>query len=149
MIKIICVGKIKHSFIKEGIEEYKKRLQKFTKLEIIEINDYEYNEPNKTLKKEMEEILKHINIKDNIVILDIKGTQLNSKKFSKIIENNIANKTTFVIGGSYGIHEEIKQMANYKISFSELTFPHQMFRLIFLEQVYRAFKIINNQTYHK
>ena len=127
MIKIICVGKIKEKFYVEAINEYKKRLTKYTKIEIIEVPD----EQNNSLIKE----------KENIT----------SETFSQFIgKTQIINPNiTFIIGGSSGLHDEIKKISNYKISFSDMTFPHQLFRVILLEQVYRAYKILNNETYHK
>ncbi|MCM1370735.1 MAG: 23S rRNA (pseudouridine(1915)-N(3))-methyltransferase RlmH [Clostridium sp.] len=147
MIKIICVGKIKEKFYRDAIDEYTKRLSKYTKLEIIEVNDEEIN----SLEKEKENILKVINKKDYIITLEIEGTMLNSIDFSKKIQNTLSinPNITFIIGGSNGLHHEIKDISNYKISFSLLTFPHQLFRVILLEQIYRSYKIINNETYHK
>ena len=147
MIKIICVGKIKEKFFNEAIEEYKKRLSKYTKLSIIEVNDESINE----LEKERDSILKHINSKDYIITLDIDGNNLSSIDFSKKIEEtlNINSNITFIIGGSIGIHQDIKDLSNYSLSFSKMTFPHKLFRVILLEQIYRAYKIMNNETYHK
>ncbi|MBQ6547233.1 MAG: 23S rRNA (pseudouridine(1915)-N(3))-methyltransferase RlmH [Bacilli bacterium] len=149
MIKIICLGSIKEKYIQEAIKEYEKRLSKYTKLEIIELKD-EKDTAN-PLKKEKENILKHIHDKDNIVILDIKGQELTSEEFSSFINKELTNNSniTFIIGSSTGLDEEIKEMSNKKISFSKLTFPHQLFRVVLLEQIYRGFKIINNETYHK
>lgn len=147
MIKIICIGKIKEKFYKEAIEEYKKRISKYTKLEIIELQDYNYN----SLEKEKEEIKKHINKKDYIITLEIEGNEIDSKQLSKKIETiqNEYPNITFIIGGSYGLHNDIKKESNYKLSFSKLTFPHQLFRIILLEQIYRSYKIKNNESYHK
>ena len=147
MIKIICVGKIKEKFYKEAIEEYTKRLSKYTKINIIEVNDEIVNE----LEKERDSILKYINTKDYIITLEIDGINLSSIDFSKKIEEtlNINSNITFIIGGSIGLHQDIKDLANYKLSFSKMTFPHQLFRVILLEQIYRAFKIMNNESYHK
>ena len=151
MIKIICVGKIKEKFFKEAIEEYTKRLSKYTKLQIIEVEDV--NLPNETLikQKESELIEKNINDKDYVITLEIEGNELNSieqkKKIQELEQTN--PNITFIIGGSYGLDEKIKQRSNYKLSFSKLTFPHQLFRVILLEQIYRAYKIKNNESYHK
>jgi len=151
MIKIICVGKIKEKFYKEAIEEYTKRLSKYTKLQIIEVEDI--NLPNETLikQKESELIEKNINDKDYVITLEIEGNELNSIELSKKLEQleQTNPNITFIIGGSYGLDEKIKQRSNYKLSFSKLTFPHQLFRVILLEQIYRAFKIKNNESYHK
>lgn len=151
MIKIICVGKIKEKFLSDAIEEYKKRIAKFTKLEVIELQDYDYGNEKINKEKECELIVKNINKKDYIITMEIEGNMLNSIEFSNKIENIlIANSNiTFIIGGSYGLADEIKEMSNYKLSFSKMTFPHQLFRVILLEQIYRAFKIKNNESYHK
>lgn len=151
MIKIISVGKIKEKFFKDAIEEYRKRLSKYTKLQIIEVEDV--NLPNESLikQKEKELIEKNINEKDYVITLEIEGNELNSIELSKKLEQleQTNPNITFIIGGSYGLDEKIKQRSNYKLSFSKLTFPHQLFRVILLEQIYRAFKIKNNESYHK
>lgn len=148
-MKIICVGKIKEKFFVSAIEEYSKRISKYTKLDIIEISD----EADKTvaLKKEGEKILSKIKDNDYVVTLEIEGNSLDSVEFAKKIDNNFgSNKNlTFVIGGSYGLDDLVKQRSDYKMSFSKLTFPHQLFRVILLEQIYRAYKINNNENYHK
>lgn len=151
MIKVICVGKIKEDYLKEAIKEYEKRLSKYTKLEIIECPDYSNLDIATILQKEKEEILKHIQEKDYLITLEIDGKELDSLSFSEKLEQIFLNHSniTFIIGGSYGIHEEIKKMSNLSLSFSKMTFPHQLFRVILLEQIYRAFKIKNNESYHK
>ena len=103
------------------------------------------------MDKEKDLIIKHISSKDYVITLEIEGKQLNSLEFSKKIEElQIYNSSiVFIIGGSYGLHQQIKDRADYKFSFSKLTFPHQLFRIILLEQIYRAYKIINNESYHK
>ena len=148
MIKIICVGKIKEEFYREAIKEYVKRLSKYTKLDIIELNDENNGD---ILKKESESILKNINDKDYVITLEIDGKELSSIELSKKIEETliINSNIVFVIGGSLGLDNSIKERSNYKLSFSKLTFPHQLFRVILLEQIYRSFKIINNESYHK
>ena len=148
MIKIICIGKIKEKYLKDAIEEYKKRISKYTKLDIIELQDEAIGD---ILIKEKEKIIKYINSKDYIVTLGINGEMLNSKELSKKIEKTFINypNITFIVGGSYGLHEEIYKISNYNLSFSKLTFPHQLFRVILLEQIYRSYKIINNESYHK
>ena len=149
MIKIICLGNIKEKYIQEALKDYQKRLSKYTKLEIIELKD-EKDTAN-PLKKEKDDILRHIISKDNIVILDINGKQLTSEEFSKFINKELTTNIniTFIIGSSNGLDDEIKRLTNKKISFSLLTFPHQLFRVILLEQLYRSFKILNNEAYHK
>ena len=151
MIKIICVGSIKEKYFKDAIEEYSKRLSKYTKLEIIEVKDYSINEIDKCLKLEEEEILKHIKEKDYVITLEIEGNILTSEELAKKIDITLQNNPNidFIIGGSYGLSDNIKNLANYKLSFSKMTFPHQLFRIILLEQIYRSFKILNNETYHK
>ena len=151
MIKIICIGSIKEKYLKEAIEEYSKRLSKYTKLEIIELKDYSINEIYKCLKLEEEEILKHIKEKDYVITLEIEGEELSSIDFSNKIDNILQTNSNidFIIGGSYGLSDNIKRLSNYKLSFSKMTFPHQLFRIILLEQIYRSFKILNNETYHK
>ena len=148
-MKIICVGKIKEKFFVSAIEEYSKRISKYTKLDIIEISD----EADKTvaLKKEGEKILSKIKDNDYVVTLEIEGNSLDSVEFAKKIDNNFnSNKNlTFVIGGSYGLDDMVKLRSDYKLSFSKFTFPHQMFRVMLLEQIYRAFKINHNENYHK
>ena len=144
MIKIIAIGKIKENYLKEAINDYQNRINKYHKLEIIEIED-------DNIINEKDRILKHINKKDYLIALDIQGIELTSIELSKKIDNIFINNSniTFIIGGSNGIHDSIKNIVNYKLSFSKMTFPHQLFRLILLEQIYRSFKILNNETYHK
>ena len=148
MIKIICVGKIKEKFYRDAISEYLKRLNKYTKIQIIEIPD-EAN--GKILEKEANNIIKYIDQKDYIITLEIDGNQIDSVGLSNKINNTlmINSNITFIIGGSYGLDDSIKKMSNYKLSFSKLTFPHQLFRVVLLEQIYRTFKISNNESYHK
>ena len=150
MIKIIAVGKIKEKYLIDAIKEYEKRLSKYTKLDIIEVPDVDYD-INKTLEKERDSILKYISDKDYVITLDIEGNQLSSKQFASKINDTFNHNSdiTFVIGGSYGLHETIKNLSKYSLSFSKMTFPHQLFRVMLLEQIYRAFKINNNETYHK
>ena len=144
MIKIICVGKIKESFYREAILEYMKRLSKYHKLEIIELMDSD-------IKEEKELILRKIDKRDYIVTLEIDGKQLSSIEFSNLIDKTLISyaNITFIIGGSDGLDDEIKKLSNYKLSFSKMTFPHQLFRVILLEQIYRSFKILHNESYHK
>lgn len=151
MIKIICVGKVKEKIFKEAIEEYQKRLTKYTKINIIEVEDININNEELIKQKEKELILKHIDKKDYVITLEIEGKQLSSTELSKKIEEleTFNSNITFIIGGSYGLDDEIKNLSNFKLSFSKLTFPHQLFRVILLEQIYRAYKIKNNESYHK
>ena len=148
MIKIICVGKVKERFFNEAIKEYQKRIVKYTKLEIIEVPDFNYD-VLKTINEEGKKILSKINDKDFVVTLEIAGKKLSSIELSQFIDKNISKNITFVIGGSNGLSLDVIKRSNYSLSFSNLTFPHQLFRVILLEQIYRAFKIINKESYHK
>lgn len=145
MIKIICLGKLKEKYLHEAVEEYTKRISKYSKIEIIELADLD------DLKKEKELIEKYINPKDYVITLEIEGNIISSEELAKKIDNifNTNSTITFIIGSSTGLHQDIKNRSNYKLSFSKLTFPHQLFRVILLEQIYRSFKINNNETYHK
>ena len=144
MIKIICVGKIKEQFYRDAISEYMKRLRKYHKVVIEEVMDSD-------IVHEKDLIIKHLNSRDYIVTLEIEGNLISSLEFSSFIDKTLINNSniTFIIGGSNGLHEDIKKMSNYKLSFSKMTFPHQLFRVILLEQIYRSFKIFNNESYHK
>lgn len=148
MIRIICVGKIKEKFYKDAVGEYLKRISKYTKLEIIEVEDEATGD---ILLKEKNKIERYINLKDYIITLEIEGNMLTSIELSQKLQNIYLNYSniTFIIGGSYGLHEAIKKLSNYKLSFSKQTFPHQLFRVMLLEQIYRTYKIANNETYHK
>ena len=150
MIKIICLGKIKENFLKAAIDEYLKRISKYTKIEIIELADFSYD-IKKTLSLERDSILKNIKESDYNILLDINGLEFTSVELANELDKirTINSNINFIIGGSYGVHEDIKQKANLRLSFSKLTFPHQLFRVILLEQIYRSFKIINNEEYHK
>lgn len=151
MIKIICVGKIKEKFFGEAIKEYEKRLSKYTKLKIIEVSD-EFNQSiDVCIKKESDSIFKYIDDKDFVITLEINGNMISSVELSKKLDTLLSfnSNITFVIGGSYGLSDILKSRSNYALSFSKMTFPHQLFRIILLEQIYRSFKIINNETYHK
>lgn len=151
MIKIICVGKIKEKYLIDAINEYKKRLSKYTKLDIIEVSDIDNPSKDIILEKEKNLIEKYIDPKDFVITLEIEGNMLNSVELAQKINNtfNTHSTITFIIGGSYGLHKAIKERSNYKLSFSKLTFPHQLFRVNLLEQIYRSFKINNNEAYHK
>ncbi|NFM32029.1 23S rRNA (pseudouridine(1915)-N(3))-methyltransferase RlmH [Clostridium botulinum] len=157
-ISIISVGKIKEKFLKAAIDEYSKRLSKYCKLNIIEVPD-EKTPDNASLKeeniikeKEGTLILKHIKDNSFVIALDLKGKSIASEEFSDLIENSrlTGNSTiAFVIGGSLGLSEQVLSRANYRLSFSKMTFPHQLFRVMLLEQVYRAFRILCREPYHK
>lgn len=145
MIKILCVGKIKESYLNDLINDYLKRISKYHKIEIIELKD------NSIYEKEITTLLDKIDSKDYNIALDPKGIKITSEVFANQIEKTflINSNITFIIGGSNGLNDEIRGKVNEIISFSDLTFPHGLFRGILLEQIYRAFKINNNETYHK
>lgn len=151
MIKIITVGTIKEKYLKEAIEEYKKRLSKYTALELIEVKDEGLVEEKKALTLEAEKILKYISPRDYIITMEIEGNMYTSEEFSKKLDKIQTENSNivFIIGGSYGLSDEVKSKAKLHISFSKMTFPHQLFRVFLLEQIYRAYKIINNESYHK
>lgn len=157
-ITIITVGKLKEKYLKEAIEEYSKRLGRYCKLEIVELADEKT--PDNASEKEEEAIKEKegqgilSKIKDNmfVIAMDLKGKQLTSEEFANYIENlgvmgdsNIA----FIIGGSLGISKSVLARANYKLCFSKMTFPHQLFRVMLLEQIYRGFRIMKGEPYHK
>ncbi len=143
MIKIICIGKIKEDYLKKLINDYYDRIKKYYKIEIIELRD-------SNLEEEKMEIQKYLSGNNYIISLDINGEKLDTLQFKDIIEKNIGNyNIIFIIGSSYGLSEEIKKVSNKLISFSDMTFPHGLFRGILLEQIYRSFKIMNNESYHK
>jgi len=157
-IKILCVGKIKEKFYRDAISEYSKRLSKYCSLEIVEVNDEKTsensteNEINIIKDKEGERILKHIKDKDYAIALAIQGKQQDSVAFSKYIENlGITGNSSicFIIGGSLGLSDAVMKRCNDSVSFSKMTFPHQLMRVILLEQIYRAMRIMNNEPYHK
>ncbi len=151
MITVICVGKIKEKYLVDAIKEYSKRISKYSKLNIIEVNDIDKGTVFEIMDKEGNEILKHIKDRDYVITMEIEGNKLSSLEFAKKIDtvfNNYSN-IVFVIGGSYGLSDSVKNRSNFRLSFSDLTFPHQLFRVMLLEQIYRVFKINNNETYHK
>lgn len=145
MIKIICLGKIKEKYLTDLINDYLKRINRFHKIEIIELKDED------SLEKEEQSILNHLNKKDYIVTLEIEGKQLTSEEFASFIDSTFITNSniTFIIGSSLGLSNKIKSLSNYKLSFSKMTYPHGLFRGILLEQIYRSFKINNNESYHK
>lgn len=157
-IKIIAVGKIKENYLKDGINEYLLRLSAYAKTEIVEVSDSRVKDnPNesdilKVINEEGERILSKIKSGEYVINLDLNKKEFDSVEFSKFIESKLVeggSSITFVIGGSYGLSQKVKDRANYSISLSKMTFLHQMTRLILLEQIYRSFKILNNETYHK
>ena len=149
MIKIVCAGKVKEKYFRTAIEEYLKRISRYTKIDIIEIPDEANVE--KALKVEGDKILSKIKDDEYVIALDIAGESLSSLEFAKRMDKlfSINSKLTFVIGGSYGLSQDVIKRSDYLLSFSRMTFPHQLFRVILLEQIYRAYKINNNESYHK
>ncbi len=145
MIKILCVGKIKENYLKEMIEDYKKRISKYHKIEVIEVRDED------NLENEKNHLMPFLSPRDYVITLEILGTLMTSEEFAKKIDETFLTHSniTFVIGSSLGLHDEIKQRADIAISFSKFTFPHGLFRGILLEQIYRGFKILNHESYHK
>lgn len=149
-VNIVCVGNLKEKFSKEEQAEYCKRLSAFCNLNVVELKEQnQLQNPQTILEKEGQEILKKL--KGYVVLCDISGKTSSSEKFAEKIKNLMQQTSviTFVIGGSYGVSEEVRKASNERISFSEMTFPHNLFRIMLLEQVYRAFTIIENKTYHK
>ena len=156
-IKIYCIGKLKEQYLKDGINEYIKRISAYSQIEIIEVNDSKVKDnPNlfdieKAKNEEGERILKLIK-NDYLIGLDLNKKEPTSEEFAQFLQSKLVeggSNISFVIGGSYGLSCELKKRCNSSISLSKLTFLHQMTRLILLEQIYRAFKILNNETYHK
>lgn len=145
MIKIIVLGKLKEKYLIDLTNDYLKRINKYTKTELIELKD------ENDLKLEAKNIMKYIGNNDYVITLEINGKEFTSEEFAKLIDNTfIINSTiTFIIGSSTGLDESIKKRSNLALSFSHFTFPHGLFRGILLEQIYRAFKINNHETYHK
>lgn len=152
-INIYAVGKVKESFLREGIEEYLKRISKFAKINVIEIEELKLQNRSETEIKEKEGELILSKIKDNefVILLDLNKKELTSEELAKKLDSLInegKGEIAFVIGGSLGLGENIKKRGNLSLTFSKLTFPHQLIRLFLVEQIYRSFKIINNESYH-
>ena len=150
-IDILTVGKIKNKNIQLAIDDYCKMLLKYAKVNIIELKEEKNDNINIIKKKETENIIKRLNNDNYKILLNIEGKMLSSEEFSKKIEKEAVKygKITLIIGGSNGVDDEIKKYIDYELSFSKMTFPHQLFRLVVLEQIYRALSIINNAPYHK
>lgn len=157
-ITIVCVGKIKESFYRDAIAEYAKRLSKYCKFEIVEVSDEKTPdkaspvEEEQIKEKEAARILSKIKEDSYVCTLEISGKKLSSEQFAKWIEQTtIAGKShiVFVIGGSLGLHKSVSERSDFALSFSDMTFPHQLMRVILSEQIYRAFRIINKEPYHK
>lgn len=157
-IKIIAIGKIKENYLKEGINEYIKRLKPYVDIVIEEVNDSPIKDKpsisdiGKAKNEECLRALKHIKDSDYLITLDMNKKEMDSVEFASFLEKKLElgrSSITFIIGGSYGLSDFIKERANDSISLSKMTFLHQMTRLILLEQIYRGFKINNHETYHK
>lgn len=156
-INIICVGKLKEKYLKDAIDEYSKRLSKYCNLNIIEIADEKLpGKVNDSIAKDIKQkecvkILNAIKKDSYVMALDLRGKQFTSEEFSKKIDDVPVrgfSNITFIIGGTLGLTEEVLNVSNEFISFSKMTFPHQLIRVFLLEQIFRAFKISNNETYH-
>ncbi len=154
MITIVAVGKIKEKALTTLINEYKKRITNYSKIEVIEVND----EPNDKIEEEKvkelegQRILKQIKKDSYVILLDLQGKSLNSEELAKKIEQintYHSSNITFIIGGSLGVSESVKEKTDFMLKLSEMTFPHNFVRLLILEQIYRSYKILNNETYHK
>ena len=156
-IKIYCIGKIKEQYLKDGINEYLKRISPYSNIEIVEVNDSKVKDnPNqsdieKAKNEEGDRVLKLLK-NDYLIGLDMNKLEFKSEEFAVFLDKKLVeggSNVSFVIGGSYGLSDALKNRCNTSISLSKMTFLHQMTRLILLEQIYRAFKILNNETYHK
>lgn len=146
MIKIICFGKLKENYLINAVNDYYERVNKYHKISILELKDSE------NIIDEEKELLKIIqNDKSYKILLDIKGEEVSSIEFSTLINDKLTHfsSITFIIGSSNGVSENIKNFVNQKISFGKITMPHGLFRAVLLEQIYRSFKILNNESYHK
>ncbi|TYQ14709.1 UNVERIFIED_CONTAM: 23S rRNA (pseudouridine1915-N3)-methyltransferase [Acetivibrio alkalicellulosi] len=157
-INIIAVGKLKEKYLKEAVTEYTKRLSKFCQLQLVEVSDEQASDklsPSQEIqvkKREAERIRKQIKEASVLIVLDIKGKKLTSEEFSNKLNSFFVcgkSNITFIIGGSLGIDQQLLDEADFRFSLSDLTFPHQLARVLILEQIFRAFKILSNETYHK
>ena len=152
MIKLVCVGKIKNKHLEALINDYIEKINHYHKIKVIEVKDEPIKDNNKSvINKEADNVLKHIESNDYVILLDLHGKQIDSVNFASKLDKLFISKSTitFVIGGSLGLGDALIKRSNERLSLSEMTFLHQMTRLIILEQIYRCFKINNNETYHK
>ncbi|MDR2836425.1 MAG: 23S rRNA (pseudouridine(1915)-N(3))-methyltransferase RlmH [Bacteroidales bacterium] len=153
-LKLIVIGKTDEKFLEEGIDKYFKRIKHYINFEFIKIKDIKNTKnlsENNQKNLECEKILEHLNSSDFVILLDENGAEYSSKKFAEYISKQMLTgikNIIFVIGGPYGFSPELYKRANHQISISKMTFSHQIIRLIFAEQLYRAFTIINNEPYH-
>ena len=157
-ISIVCVGKVKEKFYRDAISEYEKRLSRYCKFQIIEVADEKTPdkasaiEEEQIKEKEADRILSHIKEDAFVITLEIMGKKLDSVSFANLLEQKAVHGIShiqFVIGGSLGLHQKVSQRSDYKLSFSDMTFPHQLMRVILAEQIYRAYRIISGEPYHK
>ena len=157
-IRIYAIGKIKEKYLKEGIDEYLTRIRPYSQIEIVEVNDEQIvdnphpSEIKKAIDTEGKRVLKNLKNGEYLIGLDLNRKELKSEVFAEFLSKKFVlggSNISFVIGGSYGLSDELKERCNDFISLSKMTFLHQMTRLILLEQIYRAFKINRNETYHK
>ena len=155
-IQIICIGKLKETYLKSAIDEYSKRLSRYCKLDILELPDERIPEKvnikltDEIKSKECCNILNHIKKDSYVISLDLKGNQYTSEEFSSEIQklSMVSSHITFIIGGTLGLTNDVLSISNEKLCFSKMTFPHQLIRVFLLEQLFRAFKISRNETYH-
>jgi len=150
-IRILCLGRSKQGFINDGINEYLKRMSSYTKIDLIELPDVKLTSSTNieiVKNKEADIIEKYLKDRDYLVVLDEHGQQMGSKIFSNFLDAKISKNIIFLIGGVYGLSERIINKADYKLSFSKMTFTHQMIRLILAEQIYRAYTIMKGKKYH-
>lgn len=157
-VTILCVGKIKESFYRQAIDEYAKRLSKYCKFEVVEVADEKTPDKasealeNQIKEKEADRLLEKIKEDAYVFTLEIKGKRFTSEGFAEYIQKTTVqgkSHLVFVIGGSLGLHEKVLKRSDQAISFSDMTFPHQLMRVILSEQIYRAYRIINGEPYHK
>lgn len=157
-ITVICVGKIKEKYLRDAIAEYQKRLSRYCKLEIIEVADEKTPDgagealEDQIREKEAERILRAVRTEDYVITLEINGMQQDSVAFARRLDTLMVGGTShiqFIIGGSLGLHDKVCAIADHKLSFSQMTFPHQLMRVILLEQIYRAYRINMGEPYHK
>ncbi|MBQ9950078.1 MAG: 23S rRNA (pseudouridine(1915)-N(3))-methyltransferase RlmH [Clostridia bacterium] len=156
-VRIICVGKLKEAYLRDAFSEYSKRISRFCSFEVTELSEYKLPDSpseaqvQKAVAEESAVILRTIQKNDYVIALDVGGTQLSSEEFSSRMSAAFMNSSSiaFVIGGSNGYNDAVRARANLRLSFSKMTFPHQLFRIMLAEQIYRAFKIASGEKYHK
>ena len=155
-IKLIAVGKLKEKYLKDAFNEYKKRLSKYGDVVELEVDEYKINEESESnikiaIEKEGERILSKIKSEDFVLLFDLWGKEVDSLELASIVDRSLTNYSNIdiVIGGSYGLSDEVRKRSNFKLSLSKLTLPHQIVRVIAMEQLYRCFKINNHEKYHK